>query len=182
MNRFLHKGAQVSEAPFATVSEDFLLNKEKKVSRNKKLIFFVWLASLAAPLTLLLAPWLGIHADPYSFGGHARALQIITGIALAAWMSLIFFLGYYNEVKGLATIKEIRGRGPVGFLDEAGQYHDYPPEGGIFEAGITEITYPFAPRWTGKFVTAKSHDDAETQFENQGFYRNLVVRFVSKAQ
>lgn len=48
-----------------------------------------------------------------------------------------------------------------------------------FEAGITEITYPFAPRWTGRTVEAENAAVAETLFENQGFYRNLVVREVN---
>lgn len=182
MNRFLHKGAKVSEAPFATVSEDYLVDKDRKASRNQKILLVVWLITLLIPTTLFFAPWLGLHADPYAFGGHARAIQVIAGIAITIYMSLIFFLGYLREARGRATIKEIRARGPVGYQDASGKFHEYPPEGGIWEAGITEITYPYAPRWTGKFVTAKNRDDAETQFENQGFYRNLVVRFISKAQ
>jgi len=45
-----------------------------------------------------------------------------------------------------------------------------------YEAGVTEITYPYAPRWTGITVEAATKAEAETQFGGMGFYRNLVVR------
>ena len=45
-----------------------------------------------------------------------------------------------------------------------------------YEAGITNITYPYEPRWTGIYVEANSPEQAEELFGEQGFYRNLVVR------
>ena len=45
-----------------------------------------------------------------------------------------------------------------------------------YEAGITEIVYPFEPRWTGIITEADSEKEAEEFFERVGFYRNLVIR------
>jgi hypothetical protein len=48
-----------------------------------------------------------------------------------------------------------------------------------YEAGITDIIAPYAPRWTGEFIEADSKVEAERQFEQKGFYRNPVVRIVN---
>ena len=45
-----------------------------------------------------------------------------------------------------------------------------------YEAGVTQITPPYAPRWTGEFIEAESENAALDYFSSRGYYRNLVVR------
>jgi hypothetical protein len=52
----------------------------------------------------------------------------------------------------------------------------------IYEAGVTEITYPFATLWIGDRVEAESSREAEELFAKQGYHRNLVVRQVGQVQ
>jgi hypothetical protein len=61
-----------------------------------------------------------------------------------------------------------------------GYYHySFPgPEPRTFEAGITGIVSPYAPRWTGETVEATHESDALYQFYEKGYHRNLVVREV----
>ncbi|MBI2063652.1 MAG: hypothetical protein HYT65_01510 [Candidatus Yanofskybacteria bacterium] len=45
-----------------------------------------------------------------------------------------------------------------------------------WEIGVTEITYPYAIRWTGDFVQAEIQREAEDLAGEKGYYRNLRVR------
>jgi hypothetical protein len=47
-----------------------------------------------------------------------------------------------------------------------------------YEAGITHITWPYKPRWTGVYIIAESKLAAEKYFMSHGFYRNLILRVV----
>ena len=47
-----------------------------------------------------------------------------------------------------------------------------------FEAGVTDIQYPYGPRWTGEIIDVDSMNVALDVFEGRGYYRNLVVRHV----
>lgn len=45
-----------------------------------------------------------------------------------------------------------------------------------WEIGVTAITAPHDPRWTGETVQALNENAAALAAEQRGFYRNLVVR------
>lgn len=45
-----------------------------------------------------------------------------------------------------------------------------------FQIGITNITYPYAPRWQNDFVVAENEEKAHDLAGEKGYYRNVVLR------
>lgn len=49
-----------------------------------------------------------------------------------------------------------------------------------WEIGVTEITPPYAPRWTGEFVVASDEEEAERLAGERGYYRNVCLRYAAR--